>query len=97
MNNLKQTPTPGSYSIFFRGDLATFSLEGKTIDTYVWSYIVADTWEGHGDIDVKKDTLLEGRKKDVNDKELTEIWSKTIITPLGRFKNIYSNFPKREG
>lgn len=76
--------------------LASFSPDGKLIDTYVWMQIVDDMWEGANDIAVDGETLLVGRKVSPGDANLKETWEKTRLTPEGKFDTFFSQFPESE-
>jgi hypothetical protein len=74
--------------------LVTYSESGKVLDSFVWWTIIHDDVQICGDAAVAKDTLLIGGKFRVEDDTLEEIFQKTILTPRGKFKTIYSNYPK---
>lgn len=75
--------------------IATYSLEGEQIDEYAWwwmQFVDHEWWES---VYFKGDTFMEGSSPDGVDKPLKEVYSKTIITPSGKFKTVWlGNFDK---
>lgn len=69
--------------------LATYTTDGEFIDDFVWWTVKNDTTWTSGD--VKRDTLLRGKRKNIGDKELSTIYTKTIITPKGEFKTTFDS------
>ncbi len=74
--------------------MLTYDRKGRLIDSFVWWYIDHDTLEAYDEIAVEGETLLVGRKEELHDSYLTEIYQKTILTPKGKFKTVFSGFPK---
>lgn len=73
--------------------LSTYTFEGKPIDDCVWWSVVDDTHQGMDGVAVDGDSLLVGHADEYH-LELDEVFQKTVITQAGKFKTVYSNFPK---
>jgi hypothetical protein len=73
--------------------MVTYSKQGEFIDDHVWWFIEDDMLQVWTEIAVAGDTLLVGRKEEIADKQLSEIYSKTIVEPSGKFRQVYANFP----
>ncbi len=74
--------------------MLTYDRNGRLIDSFVWWHIDHDMLEVYTEIAVEGETLLVGRKEELHDSYLTEIYQKTIVTKGGRFQTVYSEFPR---
>ena len=72
--------------------LATYSQGGDRIDHFRWTVLIDDMEQiNDADVDVRNDTLFRGYKPSFETETLTEIWSKTIISPEGKFRMLFKN------
>jgi hypothetical protein len=74
--------------------LATYSNSGLLLDNFVWWSIIDDDIQVWDDVEVMGDTLMVGRKKEIYDFELDEVYGKVVLTENGRFRSVYPNFPQ---
>ena len=74
--------------------LVTYSESGHDLDSFIWWRIIDDDIQTCGSGAGAKDTLYIGGKFRMENDTLSEIFQKTVITPKGKFKTVFSNYPK---
>ncbi len=72
----------------------TYDDEGNLIDNYVWWWIEDDMLQVWTEIAVQAETLLTGRKDEIGDTQLEEVYTKVTIGSRGFFKTIYNHPPE---
>lgn len=76
--------------------LATYSTEGKPIDAFAWWWVEDDVYQLWDQVALAGDTLLEGYNSKGTEGVLKSVYRKTIITPKGKFKTVFKDYPKNE-